>query len=227
VARAPLTIPYLAATVGETTRPCLREAVRLLEERGHSVWLFPADGKGGRDLEARIKAGEVAGVLDLTTAELAAAELSGPADAGRDRLTAAAERGIPQVIGLGGLDAVWFGPGDRLPPRAQAPERRTCPAGGGAVYVRTTPEENDRIGNRIAYHASAARGPTAILTSRGGLSLLDAPGEPFWWPEADRVLFESIANWSAPWVEQIDLAAHLNDPACARAAVEWLLRALG
>jgi uncharacterized protein (UPF0261 family) len=227
VARTPRMLPYLAVTVGETTRPCVREAVRLLEEHGYEAWLFPADGKGGRDLEARIQAGEVAGVLDLTTAEMAAADLGGPADAGRDRLTAAAERGIPQVIGLGGLDAVWFAAADQMPPRARVAGRRTCPAGRGAIYVRTMLPENDRVGRTIAWNASATNGLTAVLISRGGLSALDAPGEPFWWPEADRVLFESIANCHAPWVELIDLAAHLNDPPCARAAVEWLLRALG
>jgi uncharacterized protein (UPF0261 family) len=124
----------IAVTTGPLTRPCADAAGRLLKERGLEVREYEADGRGGRDLEADILAGGIAAVLDLTLTELAAELLGRPGGAGPDRLTAAALRGLPQVIALGGLDAV--------------------PA---------TAEDNDTLGREIANKASAARGPTTIL----------------------------------------------------------------
>jgi uncharacterized protein (UPF0261 family) len=94
--------------------------------------------------------------------------------------------------------------------------------------MRTTPEENEKLGKEIAFKASAAKGPTAILIPLRGVSAIDAEGKPFWWPEADRALFESIRHWIAPHVELIELDMHINDPpfaeACARKLLELMAR---
>jgi uncharacterized protein (UPF0261 family) len=92
--------------------------------------------------------------------------------------------------------------------------------------MRTTPEENDKLGKEIAEKASASRGPTAILLPLGGVSAIDAPGQPFWWPEADASLFQSIRNWLSPRVELIEVQGHINDAAFADKAVAVLLRLL-
>jgi uncharacterized protein (UPF0261 family) len=89
--------------------------------------------------------------------------------------------------------------------------------------MRTTPDENDQLGKEIAHKASAARGPTAVLLPRRGVSAIDAEGQPFWWPEADRALFESIKLWLGPRVELVELDLHVNDPAFAAAAAAKLL----
>jgi uncharacterized protein (UPF0261 family) len=207
--------PLVAISVGPLTRPCAEEVARLLTERGRPARPYVADGAGGRALEADVHAGRVAAVLDLTLTELAA-ELAGfPGGAGPDRLTAAALRGVPQVIVLGGLDAVAV----QASRKRKRPEDRRTAEFEGVRYVRTTPEENDMLGREIAHKASAARGPTAVMVPRGGLSALDAPGRPFWWPDADGALVQSVCNWISPHVRLRELDLHVNDPAFAAAAV--------
>jgi uncharacterized protein (UPF0261 family) len=204
--------PIIAVSVGPLTRPGANEAARLLTERGRPVRLYTADGAGGRALEADVLAGHAAAVLDLTLTELAAELLGMPGGAGPDRLTAAALRGIPQVIALGGLDVVPVGPGDRPAVEYE-----------GRSYWRTTPEECDQLGRQIAHKASASRGPVVILVPRGGLSALDTPGRPCWGPAADGALAQSLRNWLSPHVRLRELELHVNDPAFAAAAVEALL----
>ena len=92
------------------------------------------------------------------------------------------------------------------------------------TLMRTTPEENDRLGKEIAEKASAARGPTAILVPLRGVSAIDREGQPFWWPEADAALFASLRQWVGPGVELVELDLHVNDPAFAEAAAGTLLR---
>ena len=90
--------------------------------------------------------------------------------------------------------------------------------------MRTTPDENDQLGKEIAHKASAAEGPTAVLVPLRGVSAIDREGQPFWWPEADAALFQSLRNWMSPHVQLVELDLHINDPAFARAAADTLLR---
>ena len=209
----------IATTFGATTAGVLN--ARAIFE---SVVEFRADGAGGRALEREIAEGRFAGVLDLTTAELADQLFGGIAGAGPDRMTAAALRGLPQVIGVGGLDGVMFGPKDSIP--AQFAWRRFHELSPSLTLMRTTPEENDRLGLEIAQKACAAKGPTAILLPLRGVSALDIAGGPFWWPEADAALFQSLRNWVAG-VELIELDLHIDDPEFGKIAAGTLLRLMG
>ncbi|HET6573604.1 MAG TPA: Tm-1-like ATP-binding domain-containing protein, partial [Fimbriiglobus sp.] len=172
-----------------------------------------------------IRDGLIAGVLDITTTELADELAGGVFGAGPDRLTAAALAGVPQVISVGAVDMVNFGPPETVPERYKG--RRFYQHNPTVTLMRTTPEENDKIGKEIAEKASAARGPTAILLPLRGVSAIDAEGKPFWWPEADAALFASIRNWVSPGVEVVELDLHINDPLFAHAAAERLLRMMG
>src|SRR5207253_9009787 len=106
--------------------------------------------------------------LDVTTTELADELVGGILTAGKDRLTAAGLHGVPQVISLGALDMVNFGPPDTVPEKFR--ERRFYQHNPSVTLMRTTPEENDRLGKEIAQKASAARGPTAVLVTLRGVS---------------------------------------------------------
>ena len=203
-------------TLTAFTRPAADFARRLLVEAGYEVVLFEADGAGGRALESAIHAGRLSAVLDLALCELAAEVAGSVATAGPDRLTAASLRGIPQVVVLGGLDLVPWGSLESFPRVFRSGRWLTeC----GVVY-RTTVEENDRLGKEIAYKLSAARGPAAVLVPLRGLSSLDMQGGPFWFPEANRALFQSLGNWIGPQVERVEIDAHLNDAAVATSAAE-------
>jgi uncharacterized protein (UPF0261 family) len=217
--------PLVTATMFGVTTPCVEAARKAVEAAGFEVLVFHATGSGGRTMEGLIRDGLIAGVLDITTTELADELAGGVFGAGPDRLTAAALTGVPQVISVGAVDMVNFGPPETVPERYKG--RRFYQHNPTVTLMRTTPEENDRIGKEIAEKASAARGPTAILLPLRGVSAIDAEGKPFWWPEADRALFESIRNWVSPDVEVIELDLHINDPLFAASAAERLLRMMG
>jgi uncharacterized protein (UPF0261 family) len=213
--------PLVTATMFGVTTPCVEASRRLLEEAGYEVLVFHATGSGGQTMESFIADGLIAGVLDVTTTELADELVGGILTAGPDRLTAAALRGVPQVISLGALDMVNFGPPETVPEKFRA--RRFYQHNPTVTLMRTTPEENDALGKEIAHKASAARGPTAVLVPLRGVSALDAEGKPFWWPEADDALFQSLRNWISPHVRLVELDLHVNDPPFAEAAVRTLL----
>jgi uncharacterized protein (UPF0261 family) len=214
--------PLITATMFGVTTPCVEAARAILERSGYEVLVFHATGTGGLTMESFIHDGLISGVLDLTTTELADELVGGVLTAGRDRLTAAGLRGVPQVISLGALDMVNFGPPETVPEKFQG--RRFYRHNPTVTLMRTTPDENDRLGKEIAEKASAAKGPTAVLVPLRGVSAIDREGQPFWWPEADQALFQSLRQWLAPQVERIELDLHINDPAFAEAAAQTLLR---
>lgn len=216
--------PLVTATMFGVTTPCVEAARARLEAAGYEVLVFHATGTGGQTMEAFVHDGLIAGVLDVTTTELADELVGGVLSAGPDRLTAAAVAGVPQVIALGALDMVNFGPRDSVPERFTG--RRLYQHNPTVTLMRTTPEENDRLGKEIAQKASAARGPTAVYVPLRGVSALDRDGQAFWWPEADQALFQSLRNWMAPQVRLVELDLHVNDPAFAAAMVEGLLEML-
>jgi uncharacterized protein (UPF0261 family) len=209
--------PLVAATMFGVTTPCVSACRLELEASGYEVLVFHATGTGGQTMESFISDGLIAGVLDLTTTELADELVGGILSAGPDRLTAAGLHGVPQVISLGALDMVNFGPRDTVPERFS--QRRFYQHNPSVTLMRTTPEENDRLGKEIAQKASAARGPTAVLVPLRGVSAIDREGQPFWWPEADEALFQSLRNWMSPHVKLVELDHHINDPEFARAAL--------
>ena len=213
--------PLLGATMFGVTTPCVEAARRVVEQAGYETLVFHATGIGGQTMESFISDGLFAGVLDLTTTELADELVGGVLSAGPDRLTAAALHGVPQVISLGALDMVNFGPPETVPQTFRG--RRFYQHNPTVTLMRTTPEENDRLGKEIAQKASAAKGPTAVLMPRRGVSAIDRDGQPFWWPEADTALFQSLRNWMSPHVRLIELDLHINDPEFAQTAARTLL----
>jgi uncharacterized protein (UPF0261 family) len=214
--------PLVTATMFGVTTPCVEIGRKALEASGFEVLVFHATGIGGQTMEALVAGGAITGVLDITTTELADELVGGVLSAGRDRLTAAGLRGVPQVISLGALDMVNFGPPDTVP--KQFVGRRFYQHNPNITLMRTTPDENDRLGKEFAEKASAAKGPTAILVPKKGVSAIDREGQPFWWPEADAALFASLRQWLTPHVELIELDLHINDMEFAETAAKTLLR---
>jgi uncharacterized protein (UPF0261 family) len=213
--------PLVTATMFGVTTPCVEAARRFLEANAYEVLVFHATGTGGLTMESFVRDGLIRGVLDVTTTELADELVGGILTAGPDRLTAAGLCGVPQVISLGALDMVNFGPPETVPEKFRG--RRFYQHNPTVTLMRTTPDEMDRLGKEIAQKASAARGPTAVLVPLRGVSAIDREGQPFWWPEADQALFQSLRNWMSPQVRLIELGFHVNDAAFAEAAARTLL----
>lgn len=215
--------PVIAATMFGVTTPCVDHARHLLETLGFEVWVFHATGVGGQAMEGLIRDGRIQGVLDLTTTELADEHIGGVLSAGPDRLEAAGRAGVPQVVSLGALDMVNFGPIATVPERFQ--NRKLHVHNANVTLMRTTAAENAELGSWIATKLRDAHGPTALIIPQGGVSAIDAPGRPFWDPVADAALVGALEQGLAgdhP-VSVVHRDEHINDPAFAEAAVMTLL----
>ena len=208
--------PLVGASMFGVTTPCVTATRELLEAQGYEVLVFHATGVGGRSMEALIRDGFITGVLDLTTTELADEVAGGTLSAGPDRLEAAGRAGIPQVVSLGALDMANFGPVESVPERFR--QRLLYQHNPAVTLMRTTAEENARLGALIAEKLNRARGPVAVLVPRGGVSMLDVEGEPFFDPEADNALFASLRRGLQPHIDVIEVATAINDPIFAETA---------
>jgi uncharacterized protein (UPF0261 family) len=217
--------PLIAATMFGVTTPCVTAARQQLERAGYEVLVFHATGSGGRAMEALIDDGYFAGVLDVTTTEWADEVVGGVLSAGPDRLSAAGRRGIPQVVSVGALDMVNFGALDTVP--AQFRARNLYRHNPTVTLMRTTPEECAEIGRRIAEQLDRAVGPTVLVLPLGGVSMIDAEGQPFHDPAADRALFDALRRHAGSAVRIVEVDAHINDAACAQTLVDELLREIG
>jgi uncharacterized protein (UPF0261 family) len=196
-----------------------------LEAAGHEVLTFHATGVGGDSMERLIDDGVVDAVLDVTTTELADELVGGVLSAGPDRLTAAGEAGIPQVVSLGALDMVNFGPRDTVP--AEFRGRRLYEHNSTVTLMRTSADECRELGRIVAAKLNAATGPTSLFIPRGGLSMIDVPGGAFHDPNADAALFEALLADLDPRVEVIDRPSDINDPAFGPAMADRLHALLG
>jgi uncharacterized protein (UPF0261 family) len=216
--------PLLAATMFGVTTPCVTAARRALEAAGYDVLVFHATGTGGRAMESLIDSGYITGVLDVTTTEWCDEVVGGVLAAGPDRHGAAARRGIPQVVSTGALDMVNFHAIDSVPARflGRTFYRHTPEV----TLMRTTADENRVIARRIAAQLARSTAPVTVVLPLGGVSMIDAPGQPFHDPAADRALFETLREALPPQVRWVEVDAHINDPAFAEALVREMLAAL-
>ncbi len=214
--------PIIAASMFGVTTPVVTAMRESLEQAGYEVLVFHATGSGGAAMEGLIRDGFIQAVADVTTTEWCDELVGGMLSAGPTRLEAAAEQGIPQVVSLGALDMVNFGP------RASVPgsfERRTFYEHNATVtLMRTTADENRELGRIIAEKLNRSTGPTALFVPLRGVSMIDAPDMPFHDPDADVALFESVRDHlSQDKVELVELDLHINDDAFAAAMTERLL----
>lgn len=213
--------PLIGASMFGVTTPAVDAARERLDELGYEVLVFHATGSGGQALESLARSGMLAGVLDLTTTELADDLVGGVLTAGPERLTASGAAGVPQLVSLGALDMVNFGPRDTVPERFA--DRDFFIHNATVTLMRTTVDENRELGARIGRKLAAATAPTVLLIPRGGVSALDADGLPFHDPEADAALVEAVlAGLDGSAVTVVDRPEHLNDPAFARLAADTL-----
>lgn len=215
--------PLIAASMFGVTTPCVSRAREVLEAAGYEVLVFHATGVGGQAMESLIADGLIAGVLDITTTELADDLVGGVLSAGPERLTAAAKAGVPQVVSVGALDMVNFHAPETVPPRFAA--RKFYRHNPSVTLMRTTPEENSQLGAEIGRKLAAARGPAAVLLPLRGVSAIDAVGQPFDDPAARAALFQGIRAHIGR-TDLMELECHINDEGFAVAAAEKLVEML-
>jgi uncharacterized protein (UPF0261 family) len=212
--------PVVGATMFGLTTPCVTEARARLEELGYEVLVFHATGTGGQALEALVDAGLVTAMLDATTTELADNLAGGVFSAGPERLTAAGRQGIPQVVSLGALDMVNFGPFETVP--AEYRDRTFHRHNATVTLMRTTAAECAQLGEEIATKLADASGPVAVFVPLGGISGIAVPGAVFHDPEADEALISALHEHLAEGTEIHDVESDINAPGFGLAMADRL-----
>lgn len=217
-ASAPRTV---AVTSFGVTTTAAMACVAALRQRGIEALVFPANGAGGRLLERFIDEGQIDGLIDLTTTELADELVGGTASAGSDRLCTAGRAGIPHWIAPGAVDMVNFGAPETVPEQFRG--RTFYRHSQYTTLMRTSAEENRRIGEVVAARLNAGHGARRVCWTGGGFSDYDRPGGPFYDPDADLAWLRGVEGGLAWDIELVTLNDHINAPAVATGAVDWMV----
>ena len=219
---APVTVdkPLIGATMFGVTTPCVTRARQYLESLGYEVLVFHATGVGGQALEEFVRRGLLAGVLDITTTELADELVGGIMPAGPGRLESAGTTGIPQVVSLGALDMVNFGPRSTVPPAFEG--RRLYVHNPTVTLMRTSPDECHELGRRVGGKLAATAGPKTLFVPLRGVSAIAVEGQPFYDPDADAALLSGLHETIGD-VEVREMDMDINDERFAEAMARRLV----
>ncbi|MHC2620397.1 uncharacterized protein (UPF0261 family)/ABC-type branched-subunit amino acid transport system ATPase component [Bradyrhizobium huanghuaihaiense] len=182
-------LPSVGITMFGVTTPAVQKIAAELHDDFECL-VFHATGVGGRSMEKLVESGQLAGVIDLTTTEICDLLMGGVFPATEDRFGAIIRSRLPYVGSVGALDMVNFGALDTIPERYRG--RKFHVHNPQVTLMRTTAEENERIGRWIAERLNQMDGPVRFFLPEGGVSALDARGQPFWDPDADAALFRSL-----------------------------------
>ena len=211
--------PSAGMTMFGVTTPCVDQVRLALEQSGWDCLVFHATGTGGQAMEKLADNRLIDALLDLTTTEVADEVVGGVFRAGPSRFDLLDKRAIPCVMSLGALDMVNFGAMDTVP--APFRNRKLHVHNAQVTLMRTTPDENREFARWICQKINRSVGPLVMLVPEKGVSLLDAPGQPFYDPEADAALFEELERCFEKTSQRrlVRLPFHINDPGFASAAV--------
>ncbi len=215
----------LGLTMFGVTTVCVQQISHLLDPRFDCI-VFHATGTGGRSMEKLLEDGYLGGVLDITTTEVCDHLFGGVLACTDDRFGAVARTRSPYLGSCGALDMVNFGAPETVPERYRG--RKFYQHNPQISLMRTTVEENVRQARWIADRLNQCQGEVRFLLPLGGVSALDAPGQPFWDPAADAALFETLTAELAQTDRRklLEIPYHINHPQFARAAVEEFLTIL-
>jgi uncharacterized protein (UPF0261 family) len=206
--------PIVVISMNGTVTDCGLAVKAMLEKNGYQVLVFHTIGTGGEALEEYVKSNKVHAVIELGVNEITNDFMGGLASSGPDRLTAAGNRGAPQVVVPGSADFINFLGPETVPQKYK--KRKIYSHNPQATLIRTNVRDNRLLGKAIADKLNRSRGPVVVLLPRKGLSTLDRKEKPFWDPEADKVLFDTLKKYLHPGIPLIDLDAYINDPEFAQ-----------
>ena len=206
--------PAIGLTMFGVTTPCIQQITAELDDI-YDCLVFHATGVGGRSMEKLLDSGKLSAVLDLTTTEVCDLVAGGVFPATEDRFDASIRSGLPFIGSCGALDMVNFNAPNTVP--AHYSHRLFYEHNPQITLMRTTSEENEKMGQFIGEKLNQMTGPVRFFLPEGGVSLLDAPDQPFWNPEANRALFQTLeATVNSTANRQLVRVPHnINDPAFA------------
>ncbi|MHC8510052.1 MAG: Tm-1-like ATP-binding domain-containing protein [Rhodospirillales bacterium] len=198
------------------------QAISALVEDQFEPFVFHATGIGGQSMEKLVDNGFLSAVVDLTTTEVADMIVGGVMAATEDRFGAIIRQKAPFIGSVGALDMVNFGAFEAVPLRYT--DRLFYKHNPQVTLMRTTAEENAKIGMWIAAHLNQMEGPVRFILPEGGISALDAPEMPFWDPVANKALFDAIESTfkRSDSRKMIRSKHHINAPEFAQLCADAL-----
>ncbi|RMF41016.1 MAG: ABC transporter permease [Alphaproteobacteria bacterium] len=210
--------PALGLTMFGVTTPCVQAVAAALSD-DFDCLVFHATGTGGRAMEKLMDDGKLAAIIDLTTTEVCDLIAGGVFAADEDRFGASIRAGRPYIGACGALDMVNFNAPGTVPERYRG--RLFYQHNPQVTLMRTTPEECTAIGRWIGERLNRMTGPVRFFLPEGGVSALDAPGQPFWDPAADAALFRALEETvNRTSTRQLIRVPHnINDPEFAELVV--------
>ena len=214
--------PGVGITMFGVTTPCVEQLARLLTPH-YECLVFHATGTGGQSMEKLLDDANISGVLDITTTEVCDYLFGGILACTNDRFGAVARSRSPYVGSCGALDMVNFGAMETVPEKYR--RRKLYAHNPQITLMRTTVQENIQQARWIAERLNQCEGEVRFLVPTGGVSALDAPGQPFWDPAADTALFDTLDAELRQTAHRklVRFPYHINDPAFARAAADEFL----
>ncbi len=213
--------PTVAITAFGVTTTAAMSCHKLLGDAGFDTLIFHANGTGGRAMEELIDEGVINAVLDLTTTELADELCGGQLSAGPQRLEAAGERGIPQVVLPGAMDMVNFTTPETVP--SKYAERRFYRHSPNTTLMRTTVEENAILGRWVGEKLAKSKTRPVLILPVRGFSEYDKVGGVFYDPIADKAFMDAAIKALGDRGDVVFLEAYINEQICAETAVARLI----
>ncbi|HFF9829665.1 Tm-1-like ATP-binding domain-containing protein [Serratia marcescens] len=212
--------PVLGLTMFGVTTPCINQLIAVLNEQ-YDPLVFHATGNGGTSMERLVENGEIVGVIDITLTEVADLLFGGVLACPETRLDVIAQTEVPWVGSAGALDMVNFAEPDSIPER-YAQQRKFVEHNAQVTLMRTTPEENYQLGVWIGEKLNQCNGPVSFLLPEGGFSALDAPGQPFYDPDARRAFADGLEKTVLQTSRRriIKTPHHINAPEFAALVIE-------
>jgi uncharacterized protein (UPF0261 family)/ABC-type branched-subunit amino acid transport system ATPase component len=210
--------PAIGLTMFGVTTPCVQQVAKQLAST-HDCLVFHATGIGGQAMEALVDAGKLVGVLDISTTEICDLLMGGVFPATEDRFGAIIRTRIPYIGSVGALDMVNFGAPNTVPERYAG--RLLYHHNPQITLMRTTPEENTRMGRWIGERLNRMEGQVRFFLPEGGVSALDAPGKPFHDLTARSALYAALTETVRQTASRqlIRVPHHVNAPEFAAALV--------
>lgn len=219
-------LPLIAVTGFQYSERCCKLVTQYLEEKGYTVIPCHAQGVGDRAMDELLLQGIFDGVVDIVPSGLSEELFGGNRAAGPDRLMAAGERGVPQVITPCGFEMISCGPlerkdkGDPLWISRGLASRNYYVQDSTRVQARTNSKELRLVATTVAERLNRAKGPVKIFIPEKGWSTLSVKGQPLYDPGADKVFVEELGKRLNPDIEVRELDVALNTPECAMAIAE-------
>jgi uncharacterized protein (UPF0261 family)/ABC-type branched-subunit amino acid transport system ATPase component len=210
--------PAIGLTMFGVTTTAIRQISKDLEA-DYDCLVFHATGIGGQAMEKLIDGGKIEGVIDLTTTEICDMMMGGVFPATGDRFGAIIRRKMPYVGSVGALDMVNFGAPETVPDKYRG--RVFYNHNPQITLMRTTAEENTRMGRLIGGRLNEMEAPVRFFLPEGGVSALDAAGQPFDDPQARHALFTALEDTVRQTAARrlIRLPYGINEPEFAAAVV--------